>query len=83
MNNTATTVIFLLTGLVTACGTHEAMPILQRVQTKIVNKQYLEAIYTCETIVRHYPDTAHAEAARKLISIIDKQHLDGEYNIDF
>jgi outer membrane protein assembly factor BamD (BamD/ComL family) len=79
MDTQATTAIFLITGLITACGSHEAMPILQKVKTKVVNKQYLEAIFAAEQIVTHYPDTAYAESARELIKIINKYHLDNEY----
>jgi len=80
MDTTTTTAIFLITGLITACGSHEAMPILQKAKTKIVNKQYLEAVIAAEKIVEHYPNTAYAESARELIKIIDKHHLDGEYH---
>lgn len=79
MDDTVTTAIFLITGLITACGSHEAMPILQEAKTKVVNKQYLEAIIAAERIVEHYPGTAYAEAAKKLIYIVNKEHLDGEY----
>jgi len=79
INNSTTTAIFLITGLITACGSHEAMPILQKAKTKVVNKQYLEAIFAAEQIVEHYPDTSYAESARELIKIIDTHHLDGEY----
>ncbi len=79
MDHNTTTAIFLITGLITACGSHEAMPILQKTKTKVVNKQYLEAIFAAEQIVEHYPGTAYAESARELIKIIDKHHLDGEY----
>lgn len=79
MNNSATTAIFLVTGLITACGTHDAMPLLQKAQTKVVDKQYLEAIFAAEQIVHHYPGTAYAQSARKLINVINKQFLDGEY----
>ena len=82
MNNSATTAIFLIIGLITACGSHEAMPILQKAKTKVVNKQYLEAIMAAERIVKHYPDTAYAESARDLIRIINKHHLDGEYSVN-
>ncbi len=80
MDTSTTTAIFLITGLITACGSHEAMPILQKAKTKIVNKQYLEAVIAAEKIVEHYPNTAYAESARELIKIIDQHHLDGEYH---
>lgn len=83
MNKAATTAIFLITGLITACGSHEAMPILQKAKTKIVNKQYLEAIFAAERIVEHYPHTPYAESAKELIKIINKHHLDGEYQTSF
>ncbi|SMO37721.1 hypothetical protein [Fodinibius sediminis] len=81
MDHTETTALFLITGLITACGTHEAMPILHRAQTKVVNKQYLEAIVAAEKIVEHYPGTPFADSARELIHIINKHHLDGEYPV--
>lgn len=83
MDNTTTTAIFLVTGLITACGSHEAVPILQKAKTKVVNKQYLEAVIAAEKIVEHYPNTPYAESARELIKIIDKHHLDGEYQPSF
>lgn len=83
MDNTTTTAIFLITGLITACGSHEAMPILQKAKTKVVNKQYLEAVIAAEKIVEYYPNTAYAESARKLIKIIDTHHLDGEYQPNY
>lgn len=83
MNNANTTAIFLITGLITACGSHEAMPILQKAQTKVVNKQYLEAIRAAEQIVIHYPGTAYAKSAKELIHIVNTQHLDNEYSPDF
>ncbi len=83
MDNAHTTAIFLITGLITACGSHEAMPILQKAKTKVVNKQYLEAIVAAEKIVEHYPDTAFAESAKRLVKIINKNHLDGEYQPTF
>ncbi len=83
MNKAPTTAIFLITGLITACGSHEAMPILQKAKTKVVNKQYLEAIFAAERIVEHYPQTAYAESAKELIKIINKHHLDGEYQTKF
>lgn len=79
MDDTTTTAIFLITGLITACGSHEAMPILKEAKTKVVNKQYLEAIIAAERVVKYYPRTAYAESAKKLIHIVNKQHLDGEY----
>jgi len=83
MDTEATTAIFLITGLITACGSHEAMPILQKAKTKVVNKQYLEAAMAAEQIVNHYPGTAYASSARELIKIINNHHLDGEYQPDF
>lgn len=83
MDKNATTALFLLTGLITACGTHKAMPLLQKARTKVVDQQYLEAIYTAERIIKHYPDTAYAESARTIIEIINRRHLDGEYVTDF
>ncbi len=79
MNDSETTILFLITGLITACGTHEAIPILQKARIKVVNKQYLEAIFTAEKIVEHYPGTAFAESAREIIYLINKHHLDEEY----
>ncbi|PAU95360.1 hypothetical protein CK503_03970 [Aliifodinibius salipaludis] len=81
MNNPETTILFLITGLITACGSHEAMPILQKARMKVVNKQYLEAIFTAEKIVEHYPGTAFEESARKIIYLINKHHLDEEYTV--
>lgn len=83
MNNTSAEIIFLITGLITACGSHEAMPILQQAKTKVVNKQYLEAIFAAERIVQHYPETEFARSAKELIKIINKHHLDGEYATSF
>lgn len=83
MENNPTTAIFLITGLITACGTHQAMPILQKAKAKVVDKQYLEAIFAAEQIVTHYPNTAYAQSARELIQVINKHHLDGEYQPDF
>ena len=83
MKNPETTALFLITGLITACGSYEALPILHKAKTKVVNKQYLEAIYAAEQIVNHYPGTAFATSARNLITIINKHHLDGEYSPEF
>lgn len=82
MNSATTQAIFLITGLITACGSHEAMPLLHKARTKVVNKQYLEAVFAAERIVEHYPGTAYSESARELIKIINKHHLDGEYRPD-
>ena len=79
MNNLETTLLFLITGIITAAGTHEAMPILHKTRMKIVNKQYLEAIFTAEQIVDHYPNTVFAASAREIIDLINQHHLDGEY----
>lgn len=81
MKNPETTILFLITGLITACGSHEVMPILQKARMKVVNKQYLEAIFTAEKIVEHYPGTAFEESAREIIHLINKHHLDEEYNV--
>lgn len=81
MNNPETTLLFLITGLITASGSHEAMPILQKTRMKVVNKQYLEAIFAAEKIVQHYPDTAFAESARDIIHLINTHHLDEEYSV--
>jgi len=81
MNNSETTILFLITGLITACGSHEAMPILQKTRMKVVNKQYLEAIFAAEKIVEHYPDTPFTESARDIIHLINKHHLDEEYTV--
>ncbi|MEL7833246.1 hypothetical protein [Fodinibius sp. Rm-B-1B1-1] len=79
MNQQETTILFLITGLVTACGSHQAVPILQKARMKVVNKQYLEAIFTAEKIVKYYPNTAFAESAHQIITLINKHHLDNEY----
>lgn len=81
MNNSETTILFLITGLITAAGSHQALPILQKARMKVVNKQYLEAIFTAEKIVEHYPNTAFADSARDIIHLINKHHLDGEYTV--
>lgn len=81
MNNPETTILFLITGLITACGTHEAMPILQKTRMKVANKQYLEAIFAAEKIVEHYPGTPFAKSAREIIYLINKHHLDDEYTV--
>ncbi|MGM0547315.1 MAG: hypothetical protein ACQEST_11410 [Bacteroidota bacterium] len=81
MNNTESTIIFLITGLITASGSHQAMPLLQKARMKVVNKQYLEAIFAAEQIVKHYPDTAFAASARNIIHLINNNHLDGEYTV--
>jgi len=81
MNNPETSILFLITGLITACGSHEAMPILKKTRMKVVNKQYLEAIFAAEKIVEHYPNTAFAESARDIIHLINKHHLDEEYTV--
>lgn len=83
MDKINTTAIFLITGLITACGSHEAMPILRKARNKVVNKQYLEAILASEKIVEHYPGTPFAASAKQLIHIINKRHLDGEYSPSF
>lgn len=80
-DNPETTLLFLITGLITASGSHQAMPILQKAQAKVVNKQYLEAIFAAEQIVKHYPGTAFAKSAQNIIDLINKHHLDGEYNV--
>lgn len=81
MDKPETTILFLITGLITACGSHEAMPILQKTRMKVAGKQYLEAIFAAEQIVKHYPNTVFAESARDIIHLINKHHLDNEYSV--
>lgn len=81
MDDPQTTALFLITGLITACGSHQAMPILHKAQMKVVNKQYLEAIFAAEKIVQHYPGTPFSESARTIIDLINRQHLDEEYTV--
>lgn len=74
MNQQETTLLFLVTGLITAAGSHRAMPILQKAHREVVNKKYQEAIFTAEKIVEYYPDTAYAESAKILIDLIKKNY---------
>lgn len=75
MNETTTTAIFLITGLITATGTNPHHPTLAKVRSQLEDEQYEAAIFTARQIVKHYPDTAYARSAHELIQIARKQQL--------
>ncbi len=74
MNQQETTTLFLITGLVTACGSHQAAPILDKACMEAVNQKYLDAIFTAQRIVENYPNTAYARSAKELIALLKKNN---------
>jgi len=75
MDESATTAIFLITGLITATGTNPDHPTLSKARSQLENEQYDAAIFTARQIMKHYPNTAYARFARELIHIAKKQQL--------
>lgn len=82
MDETATTAIFLLTGLITATGTNPDHPTLAKARSQIENEQYKAAIFTAEQIADHYPGSVYAQSAQKLIRIARKQQLKHGYRFN-
>ena len=82
MNETATTAIFLITGLITAAGTNPDHATLAKARSQLEEEQYEAAIFTAEQIIEHYPDSIYAQSAEKLIRIARKQQLKHGYRLN-
>lgn len=81
MNESATTAIFLITGLITATGTSPNHPSLSKVRSQLED-EYEAAIFTAERIIQHYPATAYAEAARELIDLARERYVNRGFRLN-
>ncbi|MGD8427050.1 MAG: hypothetical protein PVH63_05430 [Balneolaceae bacterium] len=75
MDDLPTTAIFLITGLITAAGANPEHPTLAKARSYLVNEQYAVAIFMAERIIEHYPNTAYAKSAKKLIRLAREQQF--------
>lgn len=78
MENSISSSIFLVTGLITAAGTNPQHSKLKLARSLVEEEQYIAAIFTAEKIIEHYPDSAYAESAEQLISVIQANYLSGK-----